>query len=219
MTALTLHDHEIRRLLSTGSALVLRPVKPQPDNEFPGVEFVNIEGNSALFSEKWGNQTRVCLRICPLGIPGSVAWVRERFAIYCGGVTLPDAKYDGFTLAYPDGTLNLVEYINELPPPGWNIAYAQMQRHANVLYNGDWRSPVTMPRWASRCDVTVQDVHVLRINELSQDDESMAGFTDDIPAYNHIHFQNDWLRRYARRFPDDLWQVWTWAITVGNRLT
>ena len=206
MTALTLYDHEIRRLLSAGSVLVLRPVKPQPPDGVTRVFTWYAPELSAdlkaqegcyywmLYPEPddWLNSIHFHAA-CPLGAPGSVAWVRETWRII------------------PHHSDYVLEYA----------AAPQLQRHSvhpdtadHASMTGKWRSPIYMPRWASRCDVTVQDVRVLRINELLQDDESMAGFTDDIPAYNHIHFQNDWLRRYAHRFPEDLWQLWVWAVTV-----
>ena len=76
------------------------------------------------------------------------------------------------------------------------------------------RSPVTMPRWASRCDVIVQSVTCKQANLLTDDDFITAGFDGEEPSTRRNLFTNDWLRRYGRHYPDNLWWLWVWAITV-----
>ena len=200
MTAIPLHAHEVRRLLIAGNVLVLRPIKPQPpwttDEVYCEDGTWRFDGHAdGHWYDTWPND--LGLR-CPYGAPGSVAWVRETWFF---AHAPNDESGQGYAIS--SDALGPVRWHPDLAPTrrGWCRTWHK-------------RSPITMPRWASRCDVTVLDARVLRINELSQDDESMAGFTDDIPAYNHIHFQNDWLRRYARRFTDNLWQIWVWAVTV-----
>ena len=39
-----------------------------------------------------------------------------------------------------------------------------------------WRSPIHMPRWASRLTLTVTDVRVQRLQEISEDDARTEGF-------------------------------------------
>ena len=43
-----------------------------------------------------------------------------------------------------------------------------------------WRSPVTMPRWASRWDLVVESVRVERVQDATEDDALAEGFTDEI---------------------------------------
>ena len=43
-----------------------------------------------------------------------------------------------------------------------------------------WRSPVTMPKWASRWDLVVESVRVERVQDATEDDALAEGFTDEI---------------------------------------
>ena len=184
MTAFTLHAHEVRRLLSHGSVLVVRPVKPQPVQLDTGLwywqpprlpqrapEFVWTD---ALDTPWW--IIAIHAGDCPLGAPGTEHWVRETWV-----------------------------YLSPEP---------EIRMHANarllyrVLYRADgdnplvfWRSPVTMPRWASRFDVTVRDVRVLRVWSLQYHDNLTQGFywrDEDGPCQ---WFMDDWNARHGKQYP------------------
>lgn len=76
-----------------------------------------------------------------------------------------------------------------------------------------WRSPIHMPRWASRLTLTVTDVRVQRIQDISEDDAFEEGVTRlDVPLatykaafrdlWNHLHGphawdRNDWVAAYT----------------------
>ena len=79
--------------------------------------------------------------------------------------------------------------------------------------NGKLRSPIHMPLWASRLTLTVTDVRVERLQEISEDDAFEEGVTRlDVPLatykaafrdlWNHLHGphawdRNDWVAAYT----------------------
>ena len=207
MSALTLHAHEVRRLLSHGSVLLVRPVKPQPDDDW------------MMFATKtWGTDNTMPIRgdreiRCPLGAPGTEHWVRETWAA-C--LHPEDPVQPGMAMCVEDGKV--------VGPPRWHPDLPREMRR-EMFRQWTIRSPVTMPRWASRCDVTVRDVRMVRVGDLSEDDMRM---TMDKPLwytevggkkhYWPIDFsvKTTWNYRY-RKQPEYAWPgAWAWAVTVAR---
>ncbi|MFA6046980.1 MAG: hypothetical protein WC718_18505 [Phycisphaerales bacterium] len=196
MRGLTLHAHEIRRLLSAGDVLVLRPVKPQPHKRnFAGEEVY-------VWNRYWFDKIipTDMLEDCPLGAPGEQRFVRETWGV---SAKLPVSAHGDelIWLAYPD----MRGYKADNLPGNWR-----------------WRSPVTMPRWASRATVTVRDVRVLRVQDVTMDVAMMAiavqaGYSgtqviqrDGTPSDGMLpdeEFEAD----YTARYPGT---PWAWAVTV-----
>lgn len=69
-----------------------------------------------------------------------------------------------------------------------------------------WRSPIHMPRWASRITLTVTDVRVQRVQEINEDDAAREGFpmpateghgslspmTDFAEVWDDLHGHGSW---------------------------
>jgi hypothetical protein len=86
---------------------------------------------------------------CPFGAPGDVIWVRETF------------QYNGCETD-ADGS------------ESWHITYRadpQAEEHSGM----GWRSPATMPRWASRITLEVTDVRVERLQDITEADAVAEG--------------------------------------------
>ncbi len=84
---------------------------------------------------------------CPYGRPGDVLWVREAHWWY-------EDSHDPVTGYFPPPlTIEDVEYR----------ADGNSDRRC-------WRSPIHMPRWASRIDLRITDVRVERLQDISPDD-------------------------------------------------
>src|SRR5690606_659665 len=88
MKPLTLHPHELNRLLSTGSVTVWRPMKPQPPAYINDLHGGKLSKRAPYTLED--NETGIIIGmgffddddrpyICPHP-PGSEAWVRETWA-------------------------------------------------------------------------------------------------------------------------------------------
>ena len=195
---LILHAHEIRRLLAHGSVLVLRPVKPQPQPEYRlwGPVF---DGYAAWTDHPiQGEKGHIIEMRCPLGTPGTKNWVRETWRRSL--LSVPNGleyRADGL-LRWFDGSDTVAEYAS-----------------VTIPRDGRWRSPVTMQRWASRCDVTVRDVRVMRIWSLQYDDNLAQGFDwrdEDGPCQ---WFMEDWNARHGKQYPYAA-NPHAWAVTIAH---
>ena len=114
---------------------------------------------------------------CPYGKPGDTLWVREKWRIVEWG------EYP-YRIEYADGTVldepgNSSDYDND--------AYARLSEHCTkdcdnagldvdsegyyILKDGvvptGWRSPMYMPRWASRIALEITDVRVDRLQDIT----------------------------------------------------
>lgn len=97
--------------------------------------------------------------------PGDRLWVREAFVT---GWPLTDDVPDQYD---EDG--------NENPPTVWYRATSDinvwMDEDGNHRSSIPWRSPIHMPRWASRITLHVTDVRVQRVQEISEADAEAEG--------------------------------------------
>lgn len=212
MTALTLHAHEIRRLLSHGSVLMVRPVKPQPEDYIVG----DLLGQPQWYLD--GDPEHV---LRPPYAPGTKHWVRERFAIAIGGLSLGLWDWQEYvSVIFPEGVGPSFDLREEHPD------YAKIRMYAMRNAPADWRSPATMPRWASRCDVIVRDVRVRRMRDVTYADCIAAGWVD-VPRQERRpsalgerpkeKLEMEWAARYAyREQPGGAYIIpeWVWAVTV-----
>jgi len=205
MKPLTLYAHAVRRLLSHGSVLVVRPVKPQPPQEYRlwGPVF---DGYAAWTTHPTqGEKGEIVEMHCPLGVPGTEHWARETWRR-----TTPDLPNG---LEYrADGLLR------------WFDGSDEQAALASVTYprDGRWRSPVIMPAWASRFShLTVGEVRCVRLSELSADDARSTNPPDVVahqlwPTIADWHpldaMQLNWTERYGELYP---WPgAWAWAVVL-----
>lgn len=128
---------------------------------------------------------------CPYGKPGDRLWVRETWGAWphmLGGVQRESLRYRA------DG-----EYQNE---------------HGARR----WRSPIHMPRWASRITLEITDVRVERLQDISGMDAKREGVS--VPAHlPHDGADLDYARREYRRLWQSIngpgsWETnpWVWVI-------
>lgn len=143
----------------------------------------------------------------PLLRPGDRLWVREGFALV-GSVD------PGWLLYRAEG------YEAECQRHGFDKPYPAESAVR-------WRSPIHMPRWASRLTLTVTDVRVQRLKELTDDDAIAEG----VPAlanydggclgnFNEIISPREWYRRlWTTIHGDDAWSAnpWCCALTFTVR--
>jgi hypothetical protein len=100
--------------------------------------------------------------ICTKFFPGERLWVREAW------LPLETKTGDGERAVYKadadeDGT---VPYLISGTPLGGGVGNMRVDR---------WRSPIHMPRWASRLTLTVTDVREHRLQEISEADAMAEG--------------------------------------------
>lgn len=104
---------------------------------------------------------------CPFGAPGDVLWVRETFASH--GPQLVAYKADGLCGAWIGDGGGGRFFIHH----GWVMKYERPASHELLgrrwglgARGGRWRSPATMPRWASRLTLRVTAVALAAIGAI-----------------------------------------------------
>lgn len=129
---------------------------------------------------------------CPYGVPGDRLWVRETWAL------VPRTAYRSSTGV--EQTLNPA-----------NDHDAAVYREGWVRVAPSWRSPIFMPRWASRLTLEVTEVRVQRLQEISAEDVAAEGIDHDIGS-PLAAFAAAWDSIYEKRAPWDT-DPWVWALT------
>lgn len=117
------------------------------------------------------------LSLCPFGVPGDRLWVREVWA-YNGCLNCGTPHYQA---SDPD--------------------YAQKS-----MMSDGWKSPVTMPRWASRITLEVTGVRVERVQGITEEGARVEGFE------SRDAFLDYWDGIYAAKgFGRDA-NPWVWVV-------
>lgn len=200
MKPITLREREVQRLKATGELLVVREVRPQPEQREGGITPILFDVSGWEFMDIEGGGQPVK---CPLGKPGDRLWARE--------VKSHDNGRDKLTRLqeYPDGSLRAVFGIHDEPnaysrkcpigKPGdrmWvrGVWYAERthtrlavdyradgDEHYNWYDRGfKWLSPVVMPKEASRFTVETVAVECKRALEITWAELESAGRSGNI---------------------------------------
>ena len=114
---------------------------------------------------------------CPYGQPGERLWVREKWGYFDpdGGST--DVEDRGPPAPFCDEMMQEGHPLRDY----WRrrIAYAatwQMPRYGcGPDAPARWRSPIHMPRWASRITLEIESVRVERLQDISETDALAEG--------------------------------------------
>jgi hypothetical protein len=158
---------------------------------------------------------------CPYGGVGQRLWVREAWAP-------ADAWVDGYEREEPvsiryraDGKAIRYEHenVHELDTYGWSEPKT-------------WRSPLFMPRWASRITLEITDVQVRRLQSVSEEDAQAEGVTFDGSWWlGGVHpikgtpkcwpsareaYSKEWDRINAKR--GFIWESNPWVFAITFRL-
>ncbi len=166
--------------------------------------------------------------LCPHGQPGDLLWVRETFycdhAFYPNG-TPPGCYWDGLKRRSAHSPEQVLEQRAEMleamyyradGEPKWEGSDSPMQ----------WRSPIHMPRWASRLTLRITDVRVQRLQDCSHADavaEGLDHVSDGCAPWGIKGLAASW-GGDARRSYAALWESingpgswdanpWVWAMT------
>lgn len=75
-----------------------------------------------------------------------------------------------------------------------------------------WRPSIHMPRWASRLSLTIADVAVERLQEISEADKRAEGF-DEAYGYGPAAFADFWDQLHAKRGYPWSSNPWVWVTT------
>lgn len=124
---------------------------------------------------------------CPYGVIGDQLWVRESFR-ELGSVQLLYDKLPG------RGSPDTCVY------------------KADADYDGPFRSPIYMPRWASRITLTVVNTRIERLQDISGSDAAAEGLLHcGVFGYDDCYsffsrgtrglFQHRWDQLYGKKYP------------------
>lgn len=131
-------------------------------------------GNVPLADGGWGEI------YCPHGAPGDRLWVREAFA------RVPATAYHCST------------GVDQTADPGDPDMCAVYREGWKRSSPGGWRSPVLMPRWASRITLEITDIRVERLQGIIEGDAIAEGATmrPSCSGFRHAHpgWSMDWSR-------------------------
>lgn len=157
--------------------LIVVPLKVQPEYVGPGGIYLPTDWQTDPTSWGWENHEEGCWDLVSEGLTGYLPfatgdelWCRDGWNIAhesdlapgeTVGKTADECARDngGFATSCGDGVVYKADGVAEHPEFGKAV----------------WRSPVTMPRWASRFTLRVTDASVKRVQEITEDEAVAAG--------------------------------------------
>ena len=203
----------VRAILEGRKTQTRRIVKPQPQQGPIGIygmqsddrawSYPKLEDRTSFRVSNKPNGPDGWSDYCPYGIPSDRLWVKETWG--CPSADHPRCK-DGRKPIEGDKIVYLANPSDEYQ---WG-----QKGHPGV---GDfcWRSPLYMPRWASRLTLEIANVRVERLQEISYADSRAEGMAADSDALCMMHFQSLWDSINAKKYP---WasNPWVWIIEFKN---
>lgn len=166
----TLNALEVRTLLEKGTVTILRAIQPKTAEYFGDNAVVAMTSGHTgpgwyMWSSDYPDEGSSYLE-CPFGRPHDQLWLRETWALVY-------LDYD-----YESGHCDDIWGVSPIPKndPRDKSKYCRQPRYA-VPYRSDttwdnqgvdergfeWRSPVTMPQWASRITVINESVDTIKV--------------------------------------------------------
>lgn len=197
------NDAMVRAILSGAKTQTRRPVDMRRVSFIGGREddhndpalwgFADIDGCWHVLDQRkpvWtgsGVPHEAYAIACPFGAPGDRLWVREAHA------------------------------FNPCEDSEGNAA-------DRVLYRADhngaaplrWRPSIHMPRWASRLTLRVTDVHVERVQDISEEDARAEGASGGVPwLYEDETYRTAFCHLWSDTYGPESWTAnpWVWVVS------
>ncbi|EUD09183.1 hypothetical protein PO864_17890 [Providencia alcalifaciens] len=146
---------------------------------------------------------------CPYGKVGDRIWVRETWQ---GPLVDVEKAYDLFKDPTPYQKVENCVYKAD-------GGYAPEYIDCDDNFRQGWRPSTQMPRWASRITLEITDVHVERLQSISEEDAKAEGFDNSqSDAANSIGWFEKPIRAFRRAwgniYGNDGWDSnpWVWVI-------
>lgn len=152
-------------------------------------------------------------RVYPVIQPGDRLWVKEAWR--CNGWAT-----DVATIFYrASETYGYTAMCEQYPVEG----------KIRLIAGGDWKPPMFMPRWASRITLTVTDVRVQRVQDISEADavaEGIQAHGDFFTGYGkaadqwmgaYDSYASLWISIHGTAAWDANPWVWAYSFTVAKR--
>ncbi|MDO5769301.1 MAG: hypothetical protein Q4P13_07335 [Psychrobacter sp.] len=194
------------------------------ESDLPAIGFMNNKFGLLTKREIHPNSNKFERGIipCPLGKVGDHLWVRETWKI--GAWHEDDGTFAIDYKASPELTKTPWIYIAD--EEEFKKYWVKVTDELNAIYyptseNGryyweagksplKWKSPVTMPRWASRLLLEIVDLRVERLHNITHNDAVSEACFISHPEVPLTAFIECWRARYG----DKAWQnnPWVWVI-------
>lgn len=178
----------VKAILDGKKTMTRRAVKTQPRDECTEIATSACFGHVEYRSTSEDRQTQSILAKikCPYGKIGDRLWVRETWAPVnsCGESALA-YKADNEIICLSENEEFLDEYgtLNYTDPRLAKYAFADWADDLVNGVEGAWKSPITMPRWASRILLEITDIRVERLNDISGADAVKEGIVSMTQSY------------------------------------
>mgnify|MGYP000216813951 CR=1 FL=1 len=166
MTHITLSAAEARAVLDGSKTQFRVRLKPQPDSRTTEVSVCREQWMGCGPSKEGGTLQWDRWRKLPYA-PGDEVWVREAFYLTNNG-------HEEFAVYCEDQEM-VTKHLERRP-------YFEWMTPGMVSHHFKARSPVTMPRWASRITLLVKSVRVERVQDISEADAIAEGCR---PFFDH----------------------------------
>lgn len=199
----------VRAILAGTKSQTRRVIKPQPDEPVIRLLPRTTYAGNVLWSNVLGTGKYVELdnRKCPYGKPGDRLWVRETWC------PVDDTKLDEHGEQWVD--YKATPRYAESHPAGWD-------NEPDSLDALKWKSPMFMPRWASRITLEVVEVRVQRVQDISEEDAIAEGCRGGKQYLGHgdfneippsAEFRDLWDSINAKRGYSFESNPWIWCIS------
>jgi hypothetical protein len=194
----------VRALLNGGKTQTRRVVKPQPVEQngwVGGAYWERRPARGMLPADQWC--IRDMLQFSPYGQPGDRLWVRETFIAFGRWETRFSEKKGRDEWHFVDMTLDTGRE--------YRFGGALPNARRDSVTPAWWKRPsIHMPRAASRINLEIVDVHVERLQDISEADAIAEGWPRDsfpLPWYHDLWDSLNAHRGYG-------WDVnpWVWVV-------
>lgn len=152
----------VRAILEGRKTQTRRAVRHQP----PDIAGLYFEDRGGLW---WaymppGEPAAVDPYRCPYGLPGDRLWVREQWRPWWDDDLYCCIQYRDMSVRKPD-----------IEDDATGYKFADDCDKAPEI---KWKSPIFMPRWASRITLEITGIRVERVQEISEDDARAEGISE-----------------------------------------
>ena len=213
-------DPMVRALLDGRKSQTRRVLRPQPHQNSAGLWVANF-GRRGFFQTTadqvaWSFLARGALPYAP----GDRLWVREAWATvnsdygpgwaYRANSDFIEPEYDGEDFG-AGPSFNYRKYPGEYSM-WFDDLLSGVPGHC-------WKSPIHMPRWASRLTLVVTDVRVQRLQEISEADAAAEGVDAvtmaDVPRQAAMSRRSDFAALWNSLHGPEAWASNPWVAAIS----
>lgn len=197
----------VSAILAGRKQMTRRVLKPQPPPACGVIRYPSFDAkNSLSYATEKHFRKGVVFDFSPWRV-GGLLWVKETWR--------PASDNDLWDcVEYRDGTRRKPEDLSE----NEGFRFSEDCNNPDTPQGNRWRSPIFMPRWASRVTLEITEVRVERLTEISEEDCWAEGVIPESGVGSSIgprpQFEKLWDSINGRK-PGCAWKdsPWCWALS------